>query len=114
MGNPKNLKPFKKGESGNPEGRPPIVKELKSFLQEKLSEPDPQQAGKSNLEAISGKLFLMAQKGNLKAIELIFNYAYGKPKESGNEGSELCTVLMPKPVDELTVTISGPTPPEGY
>ena len=111
MGNPKNLKPFKKGQSGNPEGRPPIVKELREFLQEKLSEPDPQKAGKTNLEALAERLFQMGQKGNLKAIELVFNYAYGKPKENESNSNE-CRVIMPKPVESVTVRITGPEPPD--
>ena len=111
MGNPKNLKPFKKGQSGNPEGRPPIVKEFREFLQERLSEPDPQKPGKTNLEALAEKLFQMGQNGNLKAIELAFNYAYGKPKENENQRSDLTRVIMPKPVEEVIVTISGPIPP---
>ena len=103
---------WKKGQSGNPEGRPPIVKELKSFLQERLSEPHSLNPKKNNLETIAGKLFQMGQKGNLKAIELIFNYAYGKPKDANNESNDVCRVIMPKPIDELIVTVSGPKPPE--
>jgi hypothetical protein len=102
---------WKKGQSGNPTGRPPIVKELREFLQERLSEPDPLKAGKTNLEALAERLFQMGQKGNLKAIELVFNYAYGKPKENENQNSEGCRVIMPKPVESVTVRITGPEPP---
>jgi hypothetical protein len=105
MPNTDNLKPFKKGKSGNPEGRPPIVKELRAFLQDKLSEPDPQKAGQTNLEVLAERLFQMGQKGNLKAIELLFSHAFGRPKEIGgerSEGSEGITVKL----------ISGPTPPD--
>lgn len=106
MANSQNLKPFKKGRSGNLKGRPPIIKELKTFFQEKLSEIDPLQPEKTNLEQVVEKLIQMGLKGNLKAIEMIFNYAYGKPKENGFAETELCRVIMPKPIDDLTETIS--------
>ena len=96
---------WKKGQSGNPEGRPPIVNELKSFLQGRLSEPDPQKPWKSSLEAISEKLFQMAQKGNLKAMELLFSHAFGKPSENrslSDDSPEGITVRL----------ISGIDPPD--
>ena len=90
MANSQNLKPFKKGKSGNSRGRPPIVKELKTFFQEKLSAIDPLQPDKINLEAVVEKLIQLGLKGNLKAIEMIFNYAYGKPKENGVAETDVC------------------------
>jgi hypothetical protein len=95
MPNSNNLIPFQKGQSGNPAGRPPIVKELKTFLMDKLSDPDQRKEGSTHLEAIAEKLFEMGKKGNLKAIELIFNYAYGKPNEIGGSIPEVNRVIRP-------------------
>jgi hypothetical protein len=104
MPNNQNLKPFKKGQSGNPDGRPPIVKDLKEFLQKRISDPALQDPEIINLEAIANKLVQLALKGNLKAIELIFNYAYGKPKEQLEK--EINSPL------EVRI-ISGTDPPPG-
>jgi hypothetical protein len=81
---------------------PSILKELKSFLQERISEPDPQKPWKSSLEAITEKLFQMAQKGNLKAMELLFSHAFGKPSENrslSDDSPEGITVRLISGID---------------
>ena len=37
----------------------------------------------------------MGLKGNLKTIEIIFNYAFGKPKEIENQRVDLTQIIRP-------------------
>ena len=79
--NRENLRNFKKGQSGNPKGRPPIVKDLREFIKEKLAGETTSGSGVTKLEAITTKLLHMANSGNMKAMELALAYGYGKPRE---------------------------------
>lgn len=78
MANPKNIEKhkFKKGQSGNLNGRPKKLPELDVLLSEIITD----ESAKGILNAIIAR----AMKGDIKAAELILNRAYGKPKE--NEG----------------------------
>lgn len=78
--NPKkeNLKPFKKGESGNPNGRPKKLPELDKLLADVLGGEE----GMTEAEAILKAMRAKAKKGDVRAAELILNRAYGKPKET--------------------------------
>jgi len=95
--NPKakdNLKPaWKKGQTGNPNGRPPIVSDIKKYIREKLSEPVTKDADHSKLDAITAKLLTMAFSGNMKAMELCMAYGYGKPSQqleiTGEDGGDI-------------------------
>jgi hypothetical protein len=98
MPNIKNLKPFKKGQSGNPSGRTP-VSDIRQHLKNRLSETT-QDTTVTFLDSIIDRLILTAQRGNVRATELILHYTYGKPKEFDYENTE-----------GITVTISGPTHP---
>ena len=96
--NTQNLKPFKKGQSGNKEGRPPVL-DIREHLKKRLSETT-QNGKNTSLDMIIDHLILIALGGNVRAIELILNYAYGKPKESGSSDLEISTVILPLPVGE--------------
>ena len=72
-----NLKPFEKGQSGNPNGRPKLP-DLKAAMRDILGD---EKEGVTALEAILRKLRAMAAQGNMKAIELLLAYGYGKPKQ---------------------------------
>jgi hypothetical protein len=81
MPNPQNLKaPWKKGESGNPAGRPKQLPELRPMLARLLSEPTPE--GIEAAEAIVRGLIREAAKGNTRAAELILRRAYGDTPKS--------------------------------
>jgi hypothetical protein len=95
-----NLKPYQKGTSGNLKGRPK-TQDIREAIIETLEAPDKDFA--NILKAIINSLVLSALNGNIRAAELLFNYAYGKPKE--NENSDRS--------EGITVTISGPEPPTG-
>lgn len=70
---------FKKGQSGNPKGRPKLP-DIKAILEEVLSEKN--DSGMTAAEALMKKLRSMGAAGNLKAIEMLLDRAYGKPKQT--------------------------------
>jgi hypothetical protein len=81
MPKPENIIPhkFKKGQTGNPNGRPRKLPELDKLLADVLGEEkDGITAGEAILKAIRAK----AAKGDVRAAELLLDRAYGKPKQS--------------------------------
>lgn len=85
-----NLRPWKKGVSGNPGGRPktlPITDVLKEELEKR---------GKHNVQvarAIARKLIELALAGNMDAIAMIGDRTEGKPTQrsehSGPDGGPI-------------------------
>ena len=69
---------FKKGQSGNPNGRPKKLPELDKLLADVLGE---EKDGITAAEAILKKLRQMAAQGNLRAAEILLDRGYGKPKQ---------------------------------
>ena len=81
MPKPENIEPhkFKKGQTGNPNGRPRKLPELDKLLADVLGEEkDGVTAGEAILKAIRAR----AAKGDVRAAELLLDRAYGKPKQS--------------------------------
>jgi hypothetical protein len=80
MPNPENIEPhkFKKGQSGNPNGRPKKLPELDKLLADVLGE---EKDGITAAEAILKKLRQMAAQGNIRAAEVLLDRGYGKPKQ---------------------------------
>ena len=74
-----NLKPFKKGQSGNPNGRPKKLPQLDKLLADVLGE---EKDGLTAAEAILKALRLKAAKGDIRAAELLLDRAYGKARQS--------------------------------
>jgi hypothetical protein len=73
-----NSKPFKKGQSGNPNGRPKKLPELDKLLADVLGEEkDGVSAGEAILRALRAK----ATKGDVRAAEVLLDRAYGKAKQ---------------------------------
>ncbi len=94
----KHAKPFKKGQSGNPKGRPKKIPELRELLANVLGD---EKDGKTAAEAILMALRAKAVKGDVRAAELLLDRAYGKVKDPD-----------PQP-QNITVSISGVEPPKG-
>ena len=66
---------FKKGESGNPKGRPKRIPDLDLLLADVLGEEkDGIEAAKAILMALRSK----AVKGDVRAAEVLLDRAYGK------------------------------------
>jgi hypothetical protein len=79
MANEKNLKSYKKGESGNPNGRPRKLPALDKLMADVLGEEkDGITAGEAILKALRAK----ATKGDVRAAEVLLDRAYGKPKQT--------------------------------
>ena len=103
MPNPKNIEKhkFKKGQSGNPKGRPKLP-DIKDLMAEVLGE---EKNGKNAAQAIVAKWREMASKGNLKAGELLMAYGYGKPQtkiDLTTEGEKLSFVVKRMDGDRST------------
>ena len=81
MPKPENIEPhkFKKGQTGNPKGRPKKLPELHVLLADVLGE---EKDGISAAEAILKSIRAKAAKGDVRAAELLLDRAYGKPKQS--------------------------------
>ena len=79
MPNPENIIPPKKGEVRNPKGKPKGTKNKSTIFKEML-------ASKINgdltvQEELVTKLYEAMKDGDLKAIDLILNGAFGKDKQ---------------------------------
>jgi hypothetical protein len=98
MANVKNLKPFPRGKSGNPGGRP-RRKPVTDALLELLDEPCPKgPAGRTNAEAIAQKLITKAIQGDVRATQEIAD------RTEGRVGIAVpCTELSP--ANRLALTI---------
>ena len=70
---------FKKGQTGNPNGRPRKLPELDKLLADVLGEEkDGITAGEAILKALRAK----ATKGDVRAAEVLLDRAYGKAKQT--------------------------------
>jgi hypothetical protein len=78
---PKGAKPFKKGQTGNPEGRPKKLPALDKLLADVLGTVDDQD---SEMKAVINALIGRAKKGDVRAAEVLLDRAYGKPKQDIN------------------------------
>jgi hypothetical protein len=81
VANPQNIvdKKFKKGQSGNPNGRPKKLPELDKLLADVLGE---EKNGVTAGEVILKALRAKAAKGDVRAAEVLLDRAYGKAKQT--------------------------------
>ena len=75
---PKGAKPWKKGQTGNPNGQPRKLPGLDKILADVLGK---EKDGKTAVEEIIEALEKQAKKGNIRAAEVLMDRAYGKSVE---------------------------------
>jgi hypothetical protein len=87
MANPnpplENLKPWKKGQSGNPKGGAAsrsIEKIFREFLFKTAKSKDGQT--RERLEVLMARLFADGAQGSTKSTEVLLSYGFGKPKQT--------------------------------
>lgn len=85
---------WKKGESGNPNGRPKKIPELRELLGSVLGD---EKDGKTAAEAILMSLRSRALKGDVRAAELLLDRAYGKVRQDVDMNMMMTEVIMPSP-----------------
>ena len=95
---------FKKGQSGNPKGRPPI-RDIKVVLQDLLSQ---EKNGTQLIDGLMSVVVNKALKGDLKAVDMLLSYTIGKATQrteiTGAEGAPIEVVnndLTKLNLDEL-------------
>ena len=75
-----NLKPWRKGQSGNPAGRPKKPACIPDILRMIGEEQEPK-TGLTNLEAILRRVVVEARKGEPWACQFVADRLEGKPRQ---------------------------------
>ena len=93
MPNPENIEPhkFKKGQSGNPNGRPKLP-DISHAIAGVLGE---EKDGKTALDAVLMALRSKAVKGDVRAAELLMDRAFGKSRNHTDITSNGNTIAVP-------------------
>jgi hypothetical protein len=100
MPNPENLKPYKKGETGNPNGRPKKLPPIKELIEKTLGE---EKNGITGVDAIFKVLLSKAVKGDLKASQMLLDYYYGKATQKTEIVGEIQTTNKPIDLKKLSL-----------
>ena len=75
---PEGAKPFKKGQTGNPNGRPKMPS-LKEAISKILSE---EKNGQTALDAVLIALFKKALNGDVRAAQELLDRGFGKSQQN--------------------------------
>ena len=102
MANEKNLKPFPKGKSGNPKGRPKMP-DVKDALARVLAE---EKDGLTALDVVFRALRMKATRGDVRAAEVLLDRAFGKSRQSVDVNVDLSQMSD----DELARIADGKLP----
>lgn len=90
MATSKNLKPFQKGQSGNPKGRPKLP-DIRAALAAVLAD---EQNGRTALDGVLMALRAKAVKGDVAAARELLDRAFGKAAQTvdvTSKGEKLVT-----------------------
>ena len=91
---------WKKGETGNPNGRPRKLPELTKLMADILGD---EKNGLTTAERILKAIEAKALKGDIKAAEMLLDRGYGKPKqtqETNITSSEPLVIVLKEPKAE--------------
>ena len=103
-----NLKPWPKGVSGNPGGRPirtPLTEVLIQMLQSPCADDSEQ---RTYAEVIAEMLLKRACKGGIRAVREIADRVEGRPSQSLSLVTEECSTCR-EAADELRRELDGMT-----
>lgn len=103
-GNIQNLKPFRKGQSGNPRGAPKRL-DIREAVEKVLSE---KKNGKTSLEIIIKALQAKAAKGDIRAAQELFDRGFGKSQQFVDVSS------MGESIRPIEITVSSKENAEKY
>ena len=96
-----NLKQaWKKGESGNPKGRPIGSISLVEVIRRRLMELTPDKK-RTFMDALGDKIISGAMAGSEASQRLILNYLEGMPKQGLDIKHDLKDILTQEQIDEL-------------
>jgi hypothetical protein len=80
----KNLKPWPKGKSGNPTGKPKGARNRATIIREQLELKATDGLGGSMSDQLVRALIAKALKGDVAAFRELFDGAYGKTRDEGD------------------------------
>jgi hypothetical protein len=109
QGTPENLRPFKRGDSGNPHGRPRTAI-LRQALVEKLAQAAPGKQRRTVAEQLAETLIAKGLEGDVRAICEIRDTCEGRPVQRVETASASEDQLDPAEVDRLFYEIYGLEP----
>ena len=102
-------KPFKPGESGNPNGRPKKGESITDLMQETLQRHVDTKEGKVMLKDLfCKKLVEMGLKGDIQALKLIWNYIDGMPVQKNINDDTLSINDLP----DININVNKNVKPE--
>jgi hypothetical protein len=111
VSNPKNLKPWPKGVSGNPGGRPklkPLTEELERLLEQEA----PKSKGQTWAAVIAEALVKRASKGDVRAIAELGNRIEGRPVQAVELDANLNDSIVERLQAGLRRVLAGMTDEE--
>jgi hypothetical protein len=96
---------FKPGHSGNPSGRPKMVRSMKDELLDELSEPVRIKSDSGELEVTKGRAILKtlvhaAIGGNMRALSVLLSFCSRNPGDSTETQDQLAATEDTKILDD--------------
>ena len=88
--NIQNLKPYVKGQSGNPKGRPKLP-DINEALAEALAN---EKNGKTMLQQILDSMIAKALKGDVRAADFLISRGYGKADQRIEIDGQMPTTII--------------------